>query len=219
MVILVSKMSKKQMNKKNNLDGLQKKAKDEEERLKPGELREIVLRSLALCCIVGGTIVFPNLPIVIGSIMKLVEEIKEFKVPQSKIKRVLKNLEKREIIFLEERNKEVFVHIKDKENISILKYSLKALLDFKKKKKNWLGKWFLVIFDVPEEQKNKRNYLRRFLHQLGFFPYQKSVYLFPYECRKEIALIKKIVEGGSYIKYIMAEEIEDENTVKRFFNL
>jgi len=213
------KISRGGINKKESPNEPQEKTEDGEIRLKPGELREIVLRSLALCCIVGGTIVFPSLPIVIGSIMKLVEEIKEFKIPQSKIKRVLKNLEKREIVFLEKKDKEVFVHIKDKENICILKYSLKTLLDFKKKKKDWRGKWFLVIFDVPEEQKNKRNYLRNFLHQLGFFPYQKSVYLFPYECREEIAFIKKIVEGESYIKYIMAEEIEDENTVKRFFNL
>lgn len=77
----------------------------------------------------------------------------------------------------------------------------------------------MVIFDVPEGQRNKRDYLRRFLREIGFYPYQQSVYIFPFECKKEIDLIKKIVEGGKYISYIIAEEIENEEKVKRFFGL
>ncbi|PIY70469.1 hypothetical protein COY89_01100 [Candidatus Roizmanbacteria bacterium CG_4_10_14_0_8_um_filter_36_36] len=61
--------------------------------------------------------------------------------------------------------------------------------------------------------------MRRFLVDLGFYPYQKSVYLFPYECEKEVELIKKIVEGTRYMKYIIAERIEDESTIKTFFKL
>lgn len=93
------------------------------------------------------------------------------------------------------------------------------LLDFKKKKKVWDGKWFLVFFDVPEIERNKRNYLRQYLKKIGFYQYQQSVYLFPYECEKEVALIKKIMEGAKYMKYIIAEKIEDEEMAKRFFNL
>jgi len=92
-------------------------------------------------------------------------------------------------------------------------------LEFKKKNKQWNGKWFFVFFDVPETQKNKRDYLRKFLIKLGFFPYQKSVYIFPYECEKEVELIKKIVEGAKYMKYIVAEKIEDETKVKDYFKL
>ena len=35
----------------------------------------------------------------------------------------------------------------------------------------------------------------------------------------EINLIKKIVEGAKYMKYIIAEKIEDENLAKIFFKL
>jgi CRISPR-associated endonuclease Cas2 len=92
-------------------------------------------------------------------------------------------------------------------------------LDFKKKNKKWDGRWFMVFFDVPEIQRNKREYLRRYLKELGFYQYQKSVYIFPYECEKEVALIKKIVEGAKYMKYIIAERIEEEDKIKRYFNL
>ena len=77
----------------------------------------------------------------------------------------------------------------------------------------------MVFFDVPEIQRNKRDYLRKFLNKIGFYRYQKSVYIFPYECEEEINLIKKIVEGAKYMKYIIAEKIEDEDAIKTFFKL
>ena len=65
-----------------------------------------------------------------------------------------------------------------------------------RREKKWPGKWFLVFFDVPEKQRNKRDYLRSFLKDVGFYPYQQSVYIFPYECEEEIKLIKQIVESA-----------------------
>ena len=39
-------------------------------------------------------------------------------------------------------------------------------------------------FDVPEEERNKRYYLKTFLKE-WFYQYQQSVYVFPYECEKK----------------------------------
>ncbi len=183
------------------------------------ELREIVLSSIGLSVLLAGTfLVTPNFPIVYTGILKLVEELTKKKVPEIKAKRVLKNLEKKEILTLEKRGDQVLVYLKGW-NATILKYSLRSLLDLKKKEKKWQGKWFLVIFDVPEIQRNKRNYLRSFLHYVGFYQYQQSVYVFPYECEQEIALVKKIVESARYISYIVAEKIEFEYEAKRHFGL
>ena len=79
------------------------------------------------------------------------------------------------------------------------------------------GFWF--FFDVPEIQRNKRDYLRDYLQKIGFYRYQQSVYIFPYECEKEINLIKKIVEGAKYLNYVIAEKIEGENKMKEYFKL
>ena len=123
------------------------------------------------------------------------------------------------MISLEEKNGEVYVHLKSGFTPLILKYSLKPLLEFKRKKKVWNGKWFIVFFDVPIIQNNKRVLLRRFLKYIGFYPYQQSVYIFPYECEKEIELIKKIVESAKYMSYVIAEKIENDKPVKVFFGL
>lgn len=202
-----------------------KKTKDKhkktssEDQYKHRQLRQIVLAALGISVLIGGIMITPNFPIVLGSILSLIKDFKKKDIPPAKIKRVLKNLEKKEIIYLEVKDKEVYVHLKNWLTPSIVKYSLQAILDFKKRKKQWNGKWFLVMFDVPEIQRNKRAYLRNFLKYIGFYPYQKSVYLLPYECEKEIALVKKIVEGAKYMSYVIAEKIENEQAAKIYFGL
>ncbi len=138
---------------------------------------------------------------------------------RKKVRNVIRRLEKRDIIDLKEENGQVYVYLKNKNHPKVIGYSIKALLDFKKKKKTWDGRWFIVFFDVPEAQRNKRDYLRKFLKRIGFYPYQQSVYIFPYECEKEVALIKKITESGKYLKYIIAEKIEEEEKIKTFFKI
>ena len=186
---------------------------------KHNELRQIVLAALGIGVIIGGTLITPNFPIILGSILSLIKDFKKKDISIKKINRVLQNLEKKEIIYLERKGEDVYVHLKDFFHPTILKYSIKAIFDLKKRDQKWQGKWYLVMFDVPEIQRNKRVYLRKFLKQIGFYPYQKSVYVFPYECEKEISLIKKIVEGGKYISYIIADKIEQEKAVKIYFQL
>jgi CRISPR-associated endonuclease Cas2 len=155
---------------------------------------------------------------IVGDVLKSATNMTK-KEKERKVLRTLKNLEKKQIISLEEKDDKVFVYLKDKNHPKIVEYSIKKLLDFKKKEKKWDGRWFMVFFDVPEIQRNKREYLRRYLKELGFYQYQKSVYIFPYECEKEVSLIKKIVEGAKYMKYIIAERIEEENKIKKYFGL
>jgi len=192
---------------------------EKEVKLKKGQLYWYILEIIGLTLASGGNPLRPIIPLAIKEIIKTLKEVKNLKVKEEQIKNSLENLERKEIIDLEEKNSQVFVRLKDKNNLTVIKYSIKALLDFKKKKKNWNGKWFLVFFDVPEIQRNKRDYLRDYLQKIGFYRYQQSIYIFPYECEKEILLIKKIVEGAKYIQYIIAEKIEDEERIKMFFKL
>ena len=160
-----------------------------------------------------------NLSLLIDNLQDLLKTINNYQVKKAKVLRVLKKLEKNEVLDIQEKDGKVTVYLKNENHPKIVEYSIKILLDFKKKNKQWNGKWFLVFFDVPETQRNKRDYLRRYLIKLGFYQYQKSVYLFPYECEKEVELIKRVVEGAKYMKYIIAEKIEDELKAKEYFKL
>jgi len=183
-----------------------------------GELTTLILEKIADLLIETRFLNRPNFYAMVGEIIKLIlEERKDIKRYQ--LNKTIKELEKREIFYIEEKEGEAIVYLKDKGREKVLKYSLKKLLDFKIKEKKWDGRWFLVFFDVPETQRNKRDYLRRFLQSIGFYRFQKSVYIFPFECENEVKLIKKIVEGAKYMKYIVAEKIEDEEKIKTYFQL
>lgn len=49
-----------------------------------------------------------------------------------------------------------------------------------RKPKNWNGKWYLVIFDIPERIRLRRDILRKKLKKLGFGQLQASVWICPY---------------------------------------
>src|SRR3989338_3817241 len=57
------------------------------------------------------------------------------------------------------------------------------------KPSRWDGLWRLIIFDIPEEKRHGRKALAEKLLELGFKPVQKSVFIYPYECRKELDFI------------------------------
>lgn len=191
-----------------------------EAKLKRGQLYWLILEVIGVSLVAGGGHPLrPTLFIAIEAIAKILKEIKKLDVEEKKIKKTLRVMEKKEILDIVYENEKVHVFVKDGGNKSILRYSIKTLLNFKRKEKKWRGKWYLVFFDVPEIQRNKRDYLRSFITKLGFFRYQKSVYVFPYECEYEIALIKRIVEGAKYMRYVVAEKIEDEERIKTYFRL
>ncbi len=190
------------------------------EKFKTGEVVEIVVRALAVIGIVGTSVVFPNFPIVLGTIISLAKELREGrKIEKYKIKKALMGLQKRKILGIEELDGQIVIKVKKFGKSLIIKYSIRELLSYKLKTKSWDKKWRLVLFDVSEEERKKRDFLRRTLKWLGFITYQKSVFVFPYDCKKEIVYLKKILEGKYDIKYLVAEEIDDAERLMKYFEL
>lgn len=58
---------------------------------------------------------------------------------------------------------------------------------FNFQKKPWDGKWRIIMFDIAELDKRKRNYLRRKLKELGFGMLQKSVFITPHDIVKDFS--------------------------------
>src|SRR3990167_5270765 len=93
--------------------------------LKHGELRQAVLSALGLSILLGGTfLVTPNFPIIYATIVGLIQELTKKNIPPKKIIRVFRNLERNKIVYLEEKNGEVYVHLQSGFTPIILKYSL-----------------------------------------------------------------------------------------------
>lgn len=50
--------------------------------------------------------------------------------------------------------------------------------------RKWDGKWRIVIFDLPKNYAGNRDFFRRHLIDIGFIQVQKSVWAFPFPCKK-----------------------------------
>lgn len=82
--------------------------------------------------------------------------------------------------------------------------------------KKWDGKWRMVIFDLPQNYNNNRNFLRRRLIDFGFIQVQKSVWAFPFDCEKEINFLIEILQAKLYVYYLISEFENDQKFMKYF---
>jgi len=89
-----------------------------------------------------------------------------------------------------------------------------------KKPKKWDGKWRIVIFDIAQLKTLMRNAFREKLRELGFYPLQKSVWVCPYKCQDEVALLRDFFGlSKKEIRLINAESIEEDAFLRKIFKL
>ena len=87
------------------------------------------------------------------------------------------------------------------------------------KPNKWDGKWRIVMFDIPEKLKRLRESLRMHFREIGLVELQKSVLVFPYPCIKEIEFILEFYNARRYVRFILAERVDNEIHLKKKFNL
>ena len=96
-----------------------------------------------------------------------------------------------------------------------LKYNIEKM---KIHRQRWDGKWRLVIFDIPERQKQARDALRDKIKQLGFHELQKSVFVYPFDCQNEIQFITEFFQVVPYVRYGLVDWIDNGLHLKSIFN-
>lgn len=89
------------------------------------------------------------------------------------------------------------------------------------KPKKWDGKWRILIFDVKQDERWKRDVLRSFLRRLEFVLLQKSVWVHPYDCGPEVEILQELIGlTQSEVKLIVADSIgKDEVQMRSKFKL
>ncbi len=83
----------------------------------------------------------------------------------------------------------------------------------------WDGFWRLVMFDIPEDKKMARRGINFALKKIGCVQYQKSVFITPYPCIKEIDFIGECFGVRKNIRVITARDIEDSKPLEKSFKL
>jgi len=67
----------------------------------------------------------------------------------------------------------------------------------------------IVIFDIPEEYKKARNYLRRFLKENKFILLQKSVFIGPWSLEPEFKELLTVLKINKFVSVIEGRVVHD----------
>lgn len=88
-----------------------------------------------------------------------------------------------------------------------------------KKPQKWDKKWRVVLFDIPDRIKKIRDALRFHLKNLGFYEFQESVFVHPYNCKDEVDYLIEFYDIRRFVRFIIAESIDNELHLKQRFDL
>ena len=85
----------------------------------------------------------------------------------------------------------------------------------------WDKKWRVITYDIPSKQRRAGLALSKKFHQLGMFRLQKSIWVYPYDCKDDIDAICAIfsVNSDNHVLYLISERIPREADVRKYFDL
>ena len=83
----------------------------------------------------------------------------------------------------------------------------------------WDGKWRIMVFDIPEGARNKRDQLRWLLKRNNFVKLQASVFVSPFALNREAIEYLKQSGLNAYIRIIRADDIDDDTDLRKRFSL
>lgn len=139
------------------------------------------------------------------------------KINRAHLKQEIRNLYRSKLVATKQNEDGTFtLKLTDKGKIKALTYRFE---DMRITKREWDGHWRIVVFDIPEKLRNARDALRIKLRELGFHELQKSVFVFPYECKDEVDFIIEFFEVRKYVRYGVLRFIDNDLHLRNIFEL
>jgi len=136
------------------------------------------------------------------------------KIVDTKFRKATERLRRRDLIFGERRGKRVVFELTDEGRAEADKIKLKLEMA---KRKRWDGKWRIIIFDVPEKMRGKRDLLRKELAAFGFMQLQKSVWAYPYKLPEEFINLWKGTGILRHCVIIEASRVINDKSLQAFY--
>ena len=83
----------------------------------------------------------------------------------------------------------------------------------------WDNKWRVVTFDIPQEKLAARHSLRKRLKSLGFYHFQKSVFIIPYPCERELDELTLALGVFEYVHIFVSYRFRNDETLLAKFKI
>lgn len=148
-----------------------------------------------------------------------------FETPYQHVKRIrnlelkeyydtVHNLRSRGAVKVISKNGKKFIELTKRGQLEILLAKAKV-----EKNDSWDGKWRVMIFDIPEEARDKRDMLRRLLKRNHFLKLQASVFVSPYQLNREAVIFLKETGLINYIRLMRVDDMDDDRELRKKFQL
>ena len=175
-----------------------------------GEIAEIILSTLLVVGVIAVAVTMPN-----------VVQLFKYFIPQNaadrgRIKNSVSRLERGGYIETKGGKKGLYA-LTTKGRERAMRYAIEQMRIASQK--TWDKKWRLIMFDVPEGKVQARRAINFALKRLGCVQYQKSVFITPFPCSKEIDFIGECFGVRDHIRIIVASEIEQSEPLKKVFKI
>lgn len=178
---------------------------------KRGEIAINVVRLIGAGVVLGAVIAAPN----VVQIIDMFDP--KGHTQRNRIWKAIKYLEEQERIKIEEIDGKRVVMLTQSGKLLLNDLTIEELQI--ETPRMWDRKWRVVMFDIPMFRSRTRIPFREKLQDLGFEMYQKSVFVYPHECRKEVLAVAEHYGVRDYIRYLTVEEMSNMREFVRKFDL
>ena len=175
---------------------------------KRGEITIIILKTIAGLGLLGVAMVAPNALLMFKIFDKDIAKRKYY------IRTRTLELVDHGLLRFENKNGKKVLRLTKKGKLKLKKYEIANGI-----KKKWDKKWRVIVYDIWENNRNKRNVFRKELQNFGFKKLQNSVWIYPYDCEEFIALLKADKRFGDNVRYLLVEKMENDFKIRKSFNL
>jgi len=138
-------------------------------------------------------------------------------------KRELRNsfyyLRRKNLISVESRKGNMCIALTEKGRKRAFKQSILTSVRVGKPAR-WDGKWRLVLFDIQINHKIKRDALRHMLSKIGFVQLQKSVWVYPFDCREAVDQLKEFFGlHDEACRFVVSNDIGGDRKFRKHFGV
>ena len=183
--------------------------------------KKITKDILVYFAITGAVMIAATSPYFLLNISREILRNKKYfkkKFDERKIARLVERLKRNRLIILNEESGKFKVELTEKGKRKVKEIHLDNLEI--ERPATWDGKWRVVIFDIPDKYKKRaRDALREKLKELGFYQLQKSVWVIPHPCEKEIQFLCELFDITSYVNILIVDEIYNDIKLRKYFKL
>ncbi|HCC59991.1 MAG: hypothetical protein A2402_02160 [Candidatus Staskawiczbacteria bacterium RIFOXYC1_FULL_37_43] len=139
------------------------------------------------------------------------------KEEQGSVKRAIRDLTNNQFIKQkEDYNGSVLVSLSEKGKLRALNFVFRK---FGERREKWDEKWRMISFDIPDYCTKGRKALVYRLKSGGFYELQKSLFLYPYDCKKEVKTLIALFKIEKYVRFGLLEFIDNQDILIRHFKL